>query len=311
MRVVMAVMFVVLVLKVPVMPLVVHVLWCRGCGGCLSERDRRKAREQCGDEQRLDGGHVVFPDSARFELAPNLLSGPAFCEACVHNAGCYRKMTSANAKICTQLVACARGKLPSGPTSKEHMNGKFRWLGIWFAVVAATTGAQAAEIVLERSAVEKLVMQTMFSNAGRYELQRGACYAYLESPSVELKDGRIRIRSRLSSRLGVDLGNSCVGVSITSWTVVSGRPAANGGSVRLEDLRIDSVDDPTMRLVLESGLLPALPRAIELDVLKAVRSMLQNSGAQLQTSVDAFQIESVLAGDDRLAVKFNFRLVAR
>jgi hypothetical protein len=64
-------------------------------------------------------------------------------------------------------------------------------------------------------------------------------------------------------------------------------------------------------MVLESGLLPALPRAIELDVLKAVRSMLQNSGAQLQTTVDAFQIESVVAGDDRLAVRFNFRLVGR
>ncbi|MEQ1685079.1 MAG: hypothetical protein ABL916_15635 [Burkholderiaceae bacterium] len=179
------------------------------------------------------------------------------------------------------------------------------------ATLAAASMAQAAEIVLERSAVDKLVTQTMFINAGRYDIQRGACYAYLDSPSVELKDGRIRIRSRLSSRVGLDTGNTCVGVSVVTWAVVSGRPAANGGSVRLEELRIDSVDDPTVRLVLESGLMPALPRAIELDVLKAVRSMLQNSGAQLQTTVDAFQIESVLVGDDRLTVRFNFRLVGR
>ena len=192
-----------------------------------------------------------------------------------------------------------------------HRNATLRRLGLCGALVLAATGAPAAEIVLERSAVEKLVVQTMFSNAGRHDLQRGACYAYLENPSVELKDGRIKIRSRLSSRVGVDLGNSCVGVSITTWTVVSGRPAANGGSVRLDELRIDSVDDPNVRLVLESGLLPALPRAIELDVLKAVRSMLQSSGAQLQTSVDAFQIESVQVGDERLGVRFEFRLVAR
>ena len=186
-----------------------------------------------------------------------------------------------------------------------------RWLSLCGTLALAATGAPAAEIVLERSAVEKLVVQTMFSNAGRHELQRGACYAYLESPSVELKEGRIKIRSRLSSRVGVDLGNSCVGVRIVTWSVVSGRPAANGGSVRLEDLRIDSVDDPTVRLVLESGLLPALPRAIELDVLKAVRSMLQNSGAQLQTSVDTFQIESVRVASERLELRFEFRLVAR
>lgn len=192
------------------------------------------------------------------------------------------------------------------------MNRRLRWLCVGSALAAATAAAaQAAEIVLERSAVEKLVTQTMFNDAGRHVLQRGACYAYLDSPSVELKDGRIRIRSRLSSRVGLDTGNTCVGVTIASWTVVSGRPAANGGSVRLEELRIDSVDDPTVRLVLESGVLTALPRAIELDVLKAVRSMLQNSGAQLQTTVDAFQIESVVVGDGRLGVRFDFRLVGK
>jgi hypothetical protein len=63
--------------------------------------------------------------------------------------------------------------------------------------------------------------------------------------------------------------------------------------------------------VLESGLLPALPRAVEFDVLKAVRQMLQANEAQLQGSVDAFQIESVRVEDDRLAVKFDFKLVAK
>lgn len=193
----------------------------------------------------------------------------------------------------------------------KHMNRGLRWLGIWVGVFAATAGTHAAEIVLEHSAVDKLLTQTLFTNAGRHDLQRGVCHAYLENPSVELKDGRIRIRSHLTARLGVEVAGSCVGVGFASWAVVSGRPASNGGTVKLEDLRIDSVEDPTVRLVLESGLLPALPRAIELDVLKAVRSMLQASGAQLQASVDAFQIESVLAGDDRLTVKFNFRLVAR
>ena len=191
------------------------------------------------------------------------------------------------------------------------MNRTLRWLGFWFVMLALAAGSQAAEIVLEHTAVDKLLAQTLFTNAGRYDLQRGACFAYLEKPSVELKDGRVRIRSHLVAQLGVDTGGSCVGVALASWTVVSGRPASNGGTVRLDDLRVDGVDDSTLRLVLESGLLPALPRAIELDVLKAVRSMLQGGGVQLQTSVDTFQIESALAGDDRLVVRFNFKLVAK
>ena len=39
--------------------------------------------------------------------------------------------------------------------------------------------------------------------------------------------------------------------------------------------------------------------------------MLQNSGAQLQTSVDTFQIESVQVAGERLELRFEFRLVAR
>jgi hypothetical protein len=179
------------------------------------------------------------------------------------------------------------------------------------ALLAIAAGASAAEIVLENSAVDKLLAQSMFKNAGRYDLKKGACFAYLENPSVELKDGRIRIRSHLSSRLGVESGGSCIGVGIVSWTVVSGRPVANGGVVRLEDLRIDNVDDGTTRMILESGLLPALPRALELDVMKAVRDMLQGSGGQLQADVDDFRIASVTAANDKLSVKFDFKLVAR
>lgn len=180
------------------------------------------------------------------------------------------------------------------------------------AVVCLTAAAaQAADIVLEQSAVDKLVTQALFSAGGRFVLNGGACRVFLEKPSVELKDGRIRIRSYLQAKLGVDAGSSCVGVELASWTLVSGRPVASGGSVRLDDLRIDGVDDPTLRLVLESGLLPSLPRAVDIDVLGAVRSMLQGTGAQFQTTVESFLIESVQAGEGRLAVRFNFRLVAK
>lgn len=179
------------------------------------------------------------------------------------------------------------------------------------ALIVFAADACGAEIVLEHSAVDKSLAQTMFKNAGRFDLMTGACYAYLEHPSVELKEGRIRIRSHLMSRLGVESGGACIGVGLATWTVVSGRPVARGGVVRLEDLRVDNVDDDTARMVLESGLLPALPRVIELDVMTAVREMLRDSGGQFQATVDSFQIDSVSAADDKLSVRFNFKLVAR
>ena len=186
-----------------------------------------------------------------------------------------------------------------------------RFLGLAFVALASAGAAPAAEIVLELSAVDKLVAQGLFSNGGRYDIVRGPCSAYLDRPSVSIANGRVRIRSHLSARLGVVSGTSCIGVAFASWTEVSGKPVPKGGSVVLSDIRVDKVDDPNLRLVLESGLVPALPRVVELDVLKSVRSMLQSNGGQFQASVDAFAIDSVTAADDKLSVRFDFLLVAR
>ena len=191
------------------------------------------------------------------------------------------------------------------------MNRTLRRLA-WAAGLLTLAGAaSAAEIVLELAAVDKLVAQGLFANAGRYDIVKGPCSAYLDRPSVTIVAGRVRIRSHLTARVGVVNGNSCIGVVLASWTEVSGKPVPKGGSVVLADIRVDKVEDPNLRLLLESGLVPALPRVVEFDVLKSVRSMLQSNGGEFQANVDSFAIESVTAVDDKLSIRFDFQLVAR
>ena len=177
--------------------------------------------------------------------------------------------------------------------------------------VLSTAPANGAEIVLEQSAVQKLVVESLFKDSGRYYIQRGACSAYLDSPAVTLTGGRVVIRSRLNARLGMDLGDSCAGVDLASWTTVSGEPSAQGTSVRLANIRIEEVGDANTRIVLNSGLVPTLPGAVELDVLKAVRSMLQGAGGQLQVEVLALNIESARVADNKLSVRFDFKVAGR
>ena len=191
------------------------------------------------------------------------------------------------------------------------MNRTLRRLAFTIGLLTLAGAAPAAEIVLELSAVDKLVAQGLFANAGRYDIVKGPCSAYLDRPSVTIAAGRVRIRSHLTARVGVVNGNSCIGVMLASWTEVSGKPVPKGGSVVLADIRVDKVEDPNLRLLLESGLVPALPRVVEFDVLKSVRSMLQSNGGQFQANVDAFAIDSVTAADDKLSIRFDFLLVAR
>ena len=179
------------------------------------------------------------------------------------------------------------------------------------AAVLSSVPADGAEIVLEQSAVQKLVAESLFKDNGRYYIQRGACSAYLDSPTVTLTGGRVFIRSRLNARVGMDLGDSCAGVDLVSWTTVSGEPNAQGTSVRLADIRIEDVGDANTRIVLNSGLVPTLPGALELDVLKAVRSMLQGASGQLQVEVLALDIESVHVANNKLSVRFDFKVAGR
>jgi hypothetical protein len=98
---------------------------------------------------------------------------------------------------------------------------------------------------------------------------------------------------------------------LASWTTVSGEPSAQGTSVRLANIRIEEVGDANTRIVLNSGLVPTLPGAVELDVLKAVRSMRQGASGQLQVEVLALNIESARVADNKLSVRFDFKIAGR
>ena len=71
-------------------------------------------------------------------------------------------------------------------------------------VLSSSTAAHGAEIVLEPSAVQKLVVESLFKDNGRFYIQRGACSAFLDNPAVTLTAGRVVIRSHLSARVGMD-----------------------------------------------------------------------------------------------------------
>lgn len=168
-----------------------------------------------------------------------------------------------------------------------------------------------SEIVLEVPAVLKLVQQALFTRDGKFDVRTGPCYAYFEYPSVTLDQGRVLIRSRLSGRFGTVIGGSCLGLGLASWTVVSGVPAGVEGTLLLTNLRIDSIEDKTTDVLVRSGLLPRLPKALEVDVRKALEGLLQGAGGGLESRLDAFRFSEVSTDGGVLTLKFDFRLRAR
>jgi hypothetical protein len=183
--------------------------------------------------------------------------------------------------------------------------------GLLVVALAIGLPAQGAEIVLERTAVDRLVRQSMFTDQGRYYLQKGACYAFLDDPMVSLTGGRVVLNARLTSYMGVMVGTQCVGVPLNSRVTVSGKPAQDGGVVRLADLRIDNIADQSTRAVVQSGILPRFPQAVEIDVAAALRAMLKQPNIPYSSELERLDITALSAEGDRLGVTFDFKLVAK
>lgn len=186
-----------------------------------------------------------------------------------------------------------------------------RFVVLMWTALALPSVAVAAELVLERTAIDKLLVQTLFKEDGRKYLVRTACETYLETPTSAVKGGRVMIRFHITSKVGVPAGKVCVGPTFATWSSMSGRPVATGAVIRLEDIRIEEVEDAKVRFLLKTGLAPAVPQAVELDVQKSVVSMLKVSSPQMESVAEFIQISDVQAENDRLTVKFDFKLLAR
>lgn len=171
--------------------------------------------------------------------------------------------------------------------------------------------ARGAEIVLERTAVDRLVRQSLFTDQGRYFLQKGACYAYLHDPVVSLAGGRLVLNANLTSFMGVIVGTQCVGVPLASKVTLSGKPAQQGGIVRLVDLSVDNISDQNVRNLVQQVVLPRFPQAVEIDVAAALRSMLKQPNVPYTSDLERLDITAVSAEGDRLGVTFDFKLTAK
>jgi hypothetical protein len=173
--------------------------------------------------------------------------------------------------------------------------------------------AVASELVIGREALQTLVVMSVFKDQGRWDLIKGKCYAYLERPHVALDAGRVIIDAHLSSRLGLTVGDSCVGTVLASDVRVSGKLVGSGSHIEIDDIRIDSVQDESTRNVVEllqSATGGSLPKSVNIDLLPLLKPT-SVPGTDIKVSATNLSIASVSTLADAVAVEFEIKLAAR
>lgn len=176
-----------------------------------------------------------------------------------------------------------------------------------FATLASVSAA-AATLTVGNATIQRALVEGVFTQDGRWYLQQGLCYVYLESPRTWLADGRVHIEAQLSSQLGVEMSGSCVGTTFASKVVMSGRLVGAGTILSLAEVRIDRVENDASGGAVD--LLQSLALSLPpVDVLKAARERLADEG-DVPVSVDSLQIDSVTTSDSAVTVRFDVGLRA-
>ena len=173
--------------------------------------------------------------------------------------------------------------------------------------------AIASELVIGREALQTLVVTSVFKDQGRWYLAKGKCYAYLERPHIALDAGRVIIDAHLSSRLGLTIGDSCVGAEMMSDVRVSGKLVGSGSHIEIDDIRIDNVQDESTRNVIEllqSATGGSLPKSVNIDLMPLLKPT-SVPGTDIKVSATNLAIAKVATLADAVEVEFEIKLTAR
>jgi hypothetical protein len=178
----------------------------------------------------------------------------------------------------------------------------------------AMAAGPASELTIQNTAIQKMLMDELFIDKGRYNLLAPtACqYAYVDSPAVTVSEGRVRIKVRLSGKLGMEVGDKCVGgagdvVRVTA----SGRPAFAGEKLVLTDIKVDEVSNEAYRVLLQQFLESAIPRAVEINVREGLQRMLATRQSTYEVVVGQLSVTDLTAENNQLHAALVFSLVAK
>lgn len=196
----------------------------------------------------------------------------------------------------------------------KHLAGIALGLLAIIVACAATAAGPLSELTIHNTAIQKMLMNELFIDEGRYHLlPTTACqYAYVDSPVVTLSQGRVRIKARVSGKISMEVGDQCVGTrSDVVQVAVSARPVFSGEKLVLTDIRVDEISNEGYRVLLQQFLASAVPRAIEIDVREGLQRILADRQSTYEVVVDRLSVTDITAENNRLHARLTFGLTAR
>lgn len=178
----------------------------------------------------------------------------------------------------------------------------------------STAAGPASELSIHNTAIQKMLMDELFIDKGRYHLlQQTPCqYAYVDSPAVTLAQGRVRIKARVSGKLAMEVGGQCVGgASDVVQVAISGQPTFSGEKIVLTDIKVDEVSKEAYRVLLQQFIESAIPRAVEINLREGLQRILADRQSTYDVVVNQLSVTDLTAENNLLHASLSFSLTAK
>ena len=182
---------------------------------------------------------------------------------------------------------------------------------LFFLLFVLSPAAQAAELQIGYGAIEKALLQQVFTRDGKKFFagasEKDCNYALLADPRVSAEAERLRVTARFSTRAGLTIQGECVGPSETFEVWMTGVPAYRGGEIFLDQVRVGTPERPyadIARTFLEERLAGLLRYPLLAEIRRQAAEESARGG--FQVTVPALDVSRMLVGGDGLDITLDF-----
>ncbi len=174
--------------------------------------------------------------------------------------------------------------------------------------------AQATEIRLSFSVLERLLAQQLFTEDGRKYVKgskTAKCnFAYLEHPKIWGKDGRLSIKARFTGKAAIDLMGRCVGTGDAFDLTVTGVPYFLNGNIAFKDVGIETSRDGFYVRRVKVALRETLSKEFKYSLAGDAKRLMeqQDPGQPYQRKLVKFEVATIQVSNDALVLGVDFIL---
>ena len=118
-------------------------------------------------------------------------------------------------------------KMLTSCTPQRRMLRRLLGICALLSLAPPPRSAEGAELRLTLPALTRLLKETVFTQNGRRYVSGdagSACYAFFESPAIQIAGPRLVLTAHFSSKTGFEVLGNCVGAGIAENVSVSGIP---------------------------------------------------------------------------------------